>query len=134
MTINIENPQDRRDGVITIISIFKSSDRTFVRYLGDDGASERGSARIAHLIGSSNSSSMGGGVVIYEQITVDWNLPFDEMITVIEGVMHIHSDGTSDRLGPGDVPWFPAHTPLTYEVPDRVIVSYAIHPLPPVQP
>ena len=105
-----------------------------MRYLGDDAAPEKGSARIARLVGNSNSSSMGGGVVIYELITVDWNLPFDEVITIIEGAVNIHSCGTSYKLDPGDVAWFPAHTPLTYEVPDRVVVSYTVHPLPPVQP
>jgi ethanolamine utilization protein EutQ (cupin superfamily) len=119
---------------VAMISVFKSSDRNYVRYLGDDAAPEKGSARIARLIVSSNSSSLGGGVVIYERVTVDWDLPFDEMITVIEGAMHIHSGAASYDLGPGDVAWFPAHTPLTYEVPDRVVVSYAIHPLPQVQP
>jgi ethanolamine utilization protein EutQ len=116
-----------------MISVFKSTDRNFVRYLGDDAAPENGNARIARLITSSSSSSIGGGVVVYERITVDWDLPFDEMITVIEGAMRIHSGGASYGLGPGDVAWFPARTPLTYEVPERVVVSYAIHPLPQVQ-
>ena len=113
-----------------MISVFKSRDRIFERYLGDDAAPEKGSARIARLIGSANSKSLGGGVVVYEGITIDWDLPFDEMITVIEGALNIHSGGSSYNLGPGDVAWFPAHTPLTYEVSDRVVVSYAIHPLP----
>ena len=113
-----------------MISVFKSTDRNFERYLGDDAAPEKGNARIARLITSSNSSSVGGGVVVYERVTVDWNLPFDEMITVLEGAMKIHSGGVSYDLGPGDVAWFPARTPLTYQVADRVVVSYAIHPLP----
>jgi ethanolamine utilization protein EutQ (cupin superfamily) len=131
LQINFETEEEC---AAAMISVFKSSDRTFVRYLGDDAAPEKGSAKIARLITSSNSSSIGGGVVIYERVTVDWNLPFDEMITVIEGAMHIHSDGASYDLGPGDVAWFPAGTPLTYEVQNRVVVSYAIHPLPQVQP
>ena len=115
---------------MTNISVFNSADRKFVRYLGDDAAPEKGTARIARLIGSSNSSSIGGGVVIYERITIDWALPFDEMITVIEGRLRIHSNGSSYDLTQGDVAWFPAMTPLTYEVPDRVVVSYSIYPIP----
>ena len=106
-----------------MISVFKSNDRNFVRYLGIDGAPEKGSAKIARLVTSSISSSIGGGVVVYERITVDWDLPFDEMITVIEGAMHIRSGVASYDLGPGDIAWFPARTPLTYEVPDRVVVA-----------
>ena len=112
------------------ISVFKASERHFEHYLGDETAPDQGSARIARLIGRSNSSSLGGGVVVYEKVTVDWNLAFDEMITVIEGAMKIHSAGATHSLGPGDVAWFPKHTPLTYEVAVRVVVSYAIWPIP----
>lgn len=57
-------------------------------------------------------------------------MSFDEMITVLEGEMIVHSSGKSYPLAFGDVAWFPAHTPLTYEVPERVVVSYATWPLP----
>lgn len=113
-----------------MISVFKSSDRSFVPYLSDDATPAKGSAKIASLVTSSNSSSIGGGVVVYERVKVDWDLTFDEMITVIEGAMLIHSGGTSYDLGPSDVAWFPARTLLAYEVQDRVVVSYAVHPLP----
>lgn len=112
------------------IAVFSAADRKFERYLGDPAAPEKGSARIARLIGRTNSSSLGGGIVIYEKLTVDWNLEFDEMITVIEGAMLVHSGGKTYRLEPGDVAWFPARTPLTYEVAERVVVSYAIWPMP----
>jgi ethanolamine utilization protein EutQ len=109
------------------ISVFSSADRRYERYLGEEGKPD-GHAFIAKLIGDPISQTMGGGVVIYEKVTVDWDLPFDEMITLIQGSMKIHSGGKSHELSAGDVAWFPAHTPLTYEVPERVVVSYAIYP------
>lgn len=112
------------------ISVFGAADRKFESYLGDEANPATGRARIARMIGQSNSSSLGGGVVVYEQITVDWDLPFDEMITVIEGEMMIRSDGKTFSLTVGDVAWFPARTPLTYVVTERATVSYAIWPLP----
>jgi ethanolamine utilization protein EutQ len=112
------------------ISVFTARHRNFEPYLGDEAAPDLGIARIARLVGPSNSSSMGGGIVIYERMTVDWDLPFDEMITILEGEMVIHSGGESYALAFGDVAWFPARTPLTYEVPKRVVVSYAIWPMP----
>ena len=110
------------------ISAFESKDRAFVPYpaAGRNG----GQARIARLIGRHNSTSLSGGVVVYERLTVDWDLPFDEMITVIEGNLTIQSGGETFSLGAGDVAWFPAHTQLTYDVPDRVTLSYAIWPQP----
>lgn len=112
------------------ISVFRRRDMTFERYLGQDDAPEGGEAFIARLVGRHNSTSMGGGVVEYLRVRVDWTLDFDEMITVIEGAMRIHSAGTTHDLQAGDVAWFPARTPLTYDVPERVLVSYAIHPMP----
>ena len=73
------------------------------------------------------------GYVSLRAIATELNrrdLPFDEMITVIEGQMTVRSGGNDFDLGPGDVAWFPAHTPLTYDVPESVVVSYAIWPQP----
>lgn len=112
------------------ISVFKRKDMQFERYLGQADAPEKGEAFIARLVGRHNSTSLGGGIVEYRSLKVDWTLEFDEMITVIEGRMKIHSGGVSYDLEVGDAAWFPARTPLTYEVPERVLVSYAIHPIP----
>jgi ethanolamine utilization protein EutQ len=111
------------------ISVFPAKNRHYARYLGDEAAPEKGAARIARLVGPEISKSMGGGLVIYERLTVDWDLPFDELIIVLEGAMRIRSLGRTYDCGPGDAAWFPAHTPLTYDVPDRVVVFYAKHPV-----
>lgn len=116
---------------MSLILVFSAANREFKTYLGDEAVPEQGGARIARLIGPSNCTSMGGGVVVYNRVTVDWDLPFDEMITVLEGAMKVHSGGVTHTLGPGDVAWFPKHTPLTYEVSERVVVSYAIWPMQP---
>jgi ethanolamine utilization protein EutQ len=113
-----------------VISVFNRSDVEFVRYLGSDDKPEEGSAWIARLVGKGNSTTIGAGVVRYERLTVDWELPFDEIITVIEGYMRVHSGGKAFQLSTGSLAWFPARTPLTYEVPDMVVVSYAIYPQP----
>ena len=113
------------------ISVFKSGDRKFVRYLGKDGQNNpNGDAWIARLVGADLSDTMGAGVVVYEKVTVDWNLAFDEVITLIEGKLRIYSGGSTFDLVPGDMAWFPARTPLTYEVSDRAVVSYAVYPMP----
>ena len=81
------------------ISVFKSNDRKFVRYLGSDSPnSSKGDAWIARLVGSELSETMGAGVVIYEKVTVEWNLTFDEVITLLEGELRIHSAGAKYDL------------------------------------
>ena len=109
------------------IAVFPAKNRQFSAYL--EGASAPGRARIARLVTADISKSMGGGVVVYENLTAEWDLPFDELIIVLEGAGRIHSNGKSYDCGPGDVAWFPAHTPLTYEVAHRVTVFYALHPI-----
>jgi len=121
--------------VSKVISVFKSDDRKFVRYLGGDSPiAAEGDAWIARLVGTDQSETMGAGVVVYEKVTVDWNLPFDEVITLLEGKLRVHSAGAKYDLVPGDMAWFPARTPLRYEVENRAVVSYAIYPLPPKTP
>lgn len=112
------------------ISVFHAADRQSETYLGDPAHPEKGGARIARLIGQTNSTSMAGGVVIYERLTVSWDLDFDEMITIVDGSMTIRSGGAAYIMKHGDVAWFPAHTDLTYDVADRVVVSYAVFPMP----
>jgi ethanolamine utilization protein EutQ (cupin superfamily) len=72
---------------------------------------------------------MGGGVEDYERLTVDRDLPFDELIIVLEGARRVRSKGKTYDCGPGDVAWFLALTPLSYEVVDRAVVFYALHPV-----
>jgi ethanolamine utilization protein EutQ len=111
------------------IAVFPAKVRQFTQYLGTASEPKKGVARIARLVGTDISKSMGGGVVVYEGLTVEWDLPFDELIVVLEGTMRIHSRGKSYDCRAGDVAWFPAHTPLTYEVADRATVFYALHPV-----
>lgn len=112
-----------------MVVVFPANARQFERYLGDESSPERGIARIARLVGSELSNSMGAGIVTYEKVTVDWDLPFDEVIVVLEGAMRVHSSGETYDCVPGDVAWFPAHRPLCYEVPDRVVVFYVTYPV-----
>ena len=114
-----------------MISVFKASDRQFIRYLGDDKNESGGHAWIARLVRDPISNTIGAGVVIYERITVEWDFPFDEFITVIEGALRVRSAGSTYDLSQGDMAWFPAHTPLTYEVGEREVVGYSVYPLPP---
>lgn len=111
------------------IKCFKAADRVFETYMGDPQVPERNYARIAKLIGPEISQSMGGGVVTYRKLTAPWSLPFDEIVVVLDGAFRVTAGGVAHDCVPGDVLWFPAHTPLTYEVEDFVTVFYAKHPV-----
>jgi len=111
------------------IAVFPATRRSFNHYLGDESAPDRGMARIACLVGADLSNSIGAGVVIYEHLTIDWNLAFDEVIVVLEGAMSVSSGGMTYHFEAGDVAWFPAHAAVSYDVADRVVVFYATYPI-----
>ncbi|RJF87134.1 DUF861 domain-containing protein [Oleomonas cavernae] len=111
------------------IKCFKAADRTFETYMGSPDRPEKDYARIAKLVGPEISQSMGGGVVTYRKLTAPWSLPFDELVVVLDGAFTVTSAGKAYDCVAGDVLWFPAHTPLTYEVADFVTVFYAKHPV-----
>ncbi|WP_439814736.1 cupin domain-containing protein [Zavarzinia sp. CC-PAN008] len=113
----------------TGIRCFKASERHFEPYIGDPADPLRGEARIARLVGPEISRSMGGGIVIYGRQTASWALPFDEFVVILKGAMRVVSGGVTYQGEVGDVLWFPAHTPLTYEIDDEVTVFYAKHPV-----
>jgi ethanolamine utilization protein EutQ (cupin superfamily) len=70
---------------------------------------EDGLARIARLVGANLSSSLGAGVVVYERMTIDWKLGFDEVVVVLEGAMLVRSGDKVYECRPGDIAWFPAN-------------------------
>jgi ethanolamine utilization protein EutQ len=111
------------------IAVFPGTKRRFEHYLGDPSSPEDGLARIARLVGASLSSSLGAGVVVYERMTIDWTLAFDEVVVVLEGAMLVRSGDKVYECRPGDIAWFPANQALTYEVADRVVVFYATYPV-----
>lgn len=111
------------------IAVFPAAQRSFDPYLGDAASPEKGISHIARLVGSDRSKSIGAGVVIYERMTVDWALAFEEVVIVIEGKMVVRSSDKTYECAAGDVAWFPAHAALRYEVPDRVAIFYATYPI-----
>jgi ethanolamine utilization protein EutQ len=116
------------------ISVFVSGEWVLVPYADAVARAGHGQARIARLVDRAVSGSMGVGVAEYGAMTVEWTLPFDEMITVIDGNMDVRSEGLTHHLQPGDVAWFPGGTSFTYIVETRVVVSYAIYPAPDKRP
>ena len=89
--------------LVADIAVFPVMKRTFDHYLGDTATPERGIARIARLVGSELSNSIGAGVVIYERMSIDWSLAFDEAIVVLDGTMLVHSGDKTYECAEGDV-------------------------------
>ena len=84
-------------------------------------------AQAAHLCGTDDGSKLGAGLVRLTKAEIPWTVKYDEMLTVFEGELTLHADGTSHKLGPRDSIWIPSGTELEYEA-QNALVHYAIHP------
>lgn len=85
----------------------------------------------ARLIGPKLSKSMGAGIAMYDQCTIEWTLLYDEIIVVLEGLFRMRYGKDLEHVieaSPGDVIWLANGTHLTYEGKDAKIF-YAVDPV-----
>ncbi len=103
---------------------FKRSDLSFEPYAGPPGRSE-----IARLIGTEESQTMGAGIALFEDSSVEWTVKYDELICVLQGHFRLRVGDERFDCEPGDVLWIPNGTPLKYESDGRAEVFYSLYPV-----
>jgi len=85
--------------------------------------------RIARLVGTKLSKTIGAGVLELERAAVPSSIDFDEIIVVLEGPFVSRSNGEVFTCGPGDVLWIPKGTSFTLESTSKAKVCYIRYPL-----
>lgn len=85
-------------------------------------------AEVAEICGSKDGTELGTGFVRLTNAKIPWSIDYDEVLTVIEGVLHLHANGETHELNRLDSIWLPAGTKLIYES-ESVLISYAVHPM-----
>lgn len=103
---------------------FKRSERAFEPYAGPPGRAE-----IARLVGTERSKTMGAGVAVFEDSSVEWSVRYDEVICVLAGHFRLVVGEERFECEPGDVLWIPARTALRYESDGRAEVFYVLYPV-----
>ena len=58
---------------------------------------------------------------------IPWTIRYDEVLTVFEGELRVHTGSEVHELQPRDCIWLPAGTELVYEA-ELALVHFAIHP------
>ena len=71
--------------------------------------------------------SLGVGWGRLHNARIPWTIRYDEVLTVFEGELRLHTGGEMHVLQPRDCIWLPAGTELVYEA-DAALVHFAIHP------
>lgn len=84
-------------------------------------------AQVAGVCGSDDGSELGTGWGRMSNARIPWTIKYDEVLTVFEGLLHLHANGEVHELHPRDCIWLPAGTELVYEA-ESALIHFAIHP------
>ena len=84
-------------------------------------------AEVAGVCGAEDGSELGVGWGRMRNARIPWTIRYDEVLTVFEGELRLHSAGEVHVLRPPDSIWLPAGTELVYEA-EEALVHFAIHP------
>lgn len=84
-------------------------------------------AWLAEISGTKDGTTLGTGFARLRKARLVWQLRYDEVLIVLEGVLRVHVGDEILTAGPHDSIWLPAGSAVTYEADDALVV-YAIHP------
>jgi ethanolamine utilization protein EutQ len=84
-------------------------------------------AEVAGVCGDADGSELGVGWGRLRNARIPWTIRYDEVLTVFEGELRLHTGGEVYELQPRDCIWLPAGTELIYEA-KFALIHFAIHP------
>ena len=88
-------------------------------------------AQVTGLCGTEDGSELGAGWARFSNAPISWTIPwtirYDEVLTVFEGELRVHTGTDQHLLRERDCIWLPAGTELVYEA-TSALVYFAIHP------
>ncbi len=87
-----------------------------------------GTVNIVDVITPKDGSPMGGGYLEWDAVSFPWHLTYAELDVVLEGELHISSDGKTVVGRPGDMLFIPADTHVIFSSPGYVKFAYAVWP------
>jgi ethanolamine utilization protein EutQ (cupin superfamily) len=106
---------------------FRRGEMTFVPLRGPLAGDGPPQAEITRLIGPAESRTMGAGIGRFAA-PIEWRVPYDEVMVVLEGRFRVKLAEHSIEAEPGDVIWVPKGTRFTTEG-ERAVVCYALWPV-----
>jgi ethanolamine utilization protein EutQ len=85
--------------------------------------------QLKDVITAKDRSPMGAGFMAWSRDdSFSWELTYDEIDYVLEGVLHITIDGRTVEGRAGDVLYIPKGSKIVFGTPNRVKVFYVTHP------
>lgn len=92
------------------------------------GAGQKNAVNIVDVIGSTENAPWGVGYLEWDTAGFDWTLDYAEVDVVLEGELHITTQGKTLKVQAGDVVFVPKGTALRFESPGYVKFVYVTWP------
>jgi ethanolamine utilization protein EutQ len=80
------------------------------------------------LVNTSFSKELGGGIGVFEDCSIPWNITYDEIIYILDGQFTLRVGDEVYNARAGDVLWIPRDTEIVYEAQERVTFFYSVFP------
>lgn len=93
-----------------------------------EGAGPNNKVSIADVITGQDKSSMSAGYMSWEKGFFPWTLNYDEVQVVLEGELHITSQGETVIGKPGDIIFVPKSSSIVFGTPTKVRFVYIAWP------
>lgn len=110
-----------------MIGGIKRIDASSIDFGAFSGAND-GSVGVADVITPSDNSSMTAGYMTWTQCFFPWDLAHDEINVVLEGELHIRTDGHELICRAGDAVFIPKGSQLEIGTPSSTRFLYVTHP------
>lgn len=93
------------------------------------GAGANRDVRLKDVVTAADRSPMGAGFMAWKAAdSFPWELTYDEVDYVVEGVLHVTIDGQVHEAKAGDVVFIPKGSKIVFGTPSAVRVFYVTHP------
>lgn len=93
-----------------------------------DGAGAENQVGLTDVVTSQDGSPMAAGYMAWSDCFFPWTLNYDEIDVVLEGELHIRSEGQTVVGRPGDVIYIPKGSVIEFGTPSRVRFLYVTYP------
>ena len=93
-----------------------------------DGAGADNQVGLTDVVTSQDGSPMAAGYMAWSDCFFPWTLTYDEIDVVLEGELHIRSEGQTVVGRPGDVIYIPKGSVIEFGTPSRVRFLYVTYP------
>ena len=84
-------------------------------------------AEVSGICGAEDGTELGTGWGKLTNARIPWTIRYDEVLTVFDGVLRLHTNGKLYELKARDSIWLPKGTELIYEA-ESALIHFARHP------